>query len=282
MGGIDPRRLLVAGCGDLGGRLPARLSGWRIHGLRRNPARLAPRILPIMADLDDAGSLKAVAGTWDAVVYTATPAERTPAAYRKAYVDGLNNLLSQVRTPRLLFVSSTAVYGQDAGEWVDEESVTRPRGFNGEILLEAETVAREAGGTVVRFSGIYGPGREYLISQALSGAVACRRDPPVWTNRIHTEDCAAALAHLVELAEPERLYCASDAAPAPRWNVLTWLASMLDVAGPVEVADDGRGQGRRVCAERLFNTGFELQYPDFRAGYGAVLGIDPPRPARRD
>lgn len=266
----DARRLLIAGCGDLGNRLAARLEGWQVHGLRRNVARLAPGISPVKADLSNPKSLEAAAGRWDAVVYTATPGDRSPQAYRQAYVDGMRELLRRIDTPRLVMVSSTAVFGQDQGEWVDESSPTQRARFNGEILLEAENLAHEAGGLVIRFSGIYGPGRDYLVRQVRAGPVGCRRDPPIWTNRIHSEDCAAALAHLLELARPEPLYLASDAEPAPRWDVLEWLALRLGVEGPFEQADDA-GQGKRVRADRLISSGFALQYPDYRAGYEELL-----------
>jgi len=266
----DERHLLIAGCGDLGNRLAARLSGWTVHGLRRNVSRLAAGIVPLRADLSQPSTLGAVAGDWDAVIYTATPGERTPEGYRQAYVTGMQELLKRVRVGRLIMVSSTAVFGQDDGSWVDEASATEPRRFNGEILLEAERIAADAGGIVIRFSGIYGPGREYLVRKVVKGPVECRRDPPIWTNRIHSEDCAAALAHLLELEHPEALYLASDARPAPRWDVLQWLAERLDAAGPVEAPDDA-GQGKRIDANRLFDSGFALQYPDYRAGYGEIL-----------
>lgn len=264
------RRLLIAGCGDLGQRLAGRLEGWEIHGLRRNPERLRAPIVPIAADLSRPGSLVSVRGDWDAIVYTATPGESSPEAYREAYVEGLGALMDQADSPRWIMVSSTAVYGQDRGEWVDEESATEPARFNGEILLEAERLAQEAGGLVVRFSGIYGPGRDYLIRKAREGSLRCRRDPPVWTNRIHADDCAAVLAHLLELESPDSLYVASDRCPAPRFEVLEWLCGQLGKPGP-EAADDDGGQGKRVCAERLFATGFTLQYPDYRAGYSELL-----------
>jgi len=264
------RRLLIAGCGDLGNRLAVRLRGWQVHGLRRNVSRLAPGIVPASADLSDPSSLAAVAGEWDAVVYTATPGERSPAGYRQAYVTGMQTLLERVRAERLIMVSSTAVFGQDDGAWVDEASPTEPQRFNGKILLEAERIAADAGGIAVRFSGIYGPGREYLVRSVRNGPVECRRDPPVWTNRIHSEDCAGALAHILELEQPDALYLASDARPAPRWDVLEWLAERLGVAGPVEAVGDA-GQGKRVDANRLLQSGFALQYPDYRAGYEELL-----------
>ena len=241
------RRLLIAGCGDLGNRLSVRLEDWQVHGLRRDVSRLAAGIVPVRADLSNPSSLADVAGEWDAVVYTATPGERSPEGYRQAYVSGMQALLARVRARRLVMVSE-------------------PQRFNGEILLEAERIAADAGGIVVRFSGIYGPGRDYLVRSVRNGPVACRRDPPIWTNRIHSEDCAAALAHLLEMEQPEPLYLASDARPTPRWDVLAWLADRLDVPGPVDTSDDA-GQGKRIDANRLFESGFALQYPDYRAGY---------------
>lgn len=266
-------RVLIAGCGDLGVRLAARGGDRQYHGLRRHPTDLPGAIRPLRADLSRPETLAALAGHWDAVVYSATPDERSPEGYRAAYVDGLANLLAAVTTDRLVFISSTAVYGQDTGEWVDEESATRPRRFNGEILLQAEQQARAAGGIVVRFSGIYGPGRDVLIRRLRAGGVACRRSPPLWTNRIHADDCAAVLDHLLALADPAPVYCASDRLPAPRWDVLTWLAGRLGVPGPVEAQDDA-GQGRRVDARRLYNSGLVLRHPDYRAGYGAMMAAD--------
>lgn len=263
-------RLLIAGCGDLGQRLAPRLDGWDVHGLRRDPSGLPAGIRPVAADLGHAASLDAVAGEWDAVVYTATPDAFTPAAYRATYVTAQQVLAERVTARRWILVSSTAVYGQDAGEWVDESSPTEPTRFNGEILLEAEALAQGLGGVALRFSGIYGPGRDYLIRKARAGAVPCRRDPPVWTNRIHADDCAGALAHLLDLEAPEPVYIGSDECPAARWDVLAWLAERLGVPGPVECADDG-GQGKRVSSARLRATGFECRYPDFRSGYKELL-----------
>lgn len=264
-------RLLIAGCGDLGQRLAARLDGWESHGLRRRADALSEPLVPHSGDLSAPETLKPLSGHWDAVVYTATPGERTEAGYRAAYVDGLRNLLDVVQTDRLIFVSSTAVYGQDAGEWVDERSPTRPGAFNGRILLEAETLAHSAGGAAVRFSGIYGPGREWLINRVRSGPVSCRRTPPVWTNRIHADDCAAVLDHLLHVDRVEPVYAASDELPAPRWDVLQWLAGRLDAPGPVEDPDASGGQGKRVSSARLRASGLTLQYPDYTHGYAAML-----------
>ena len=266
------KKLLIAGCGDLGIRLAARLlpASWSVHGLRRRVDPLPPVIQPIVADLLDPATLAQAADGWDAVIYQATPGERSPEAYRATYLTGLENLLAVVRTRRLIFVSSTAVYGQDQGEWVDENSSTEPQGFAGRLLLEAEQLARARDGLIVRFSGIYGPGRDYLIRRLKAGLARCRRDPPQWTNRIHSEDCAAVLAHLLQLESPQPVYCASDSRPAPRCEVLGWLAERLSLPQPL--ADDAAcGLGKRVANDRLTSSGFTFQYPDYQSGYRTLL-----------
>jgi nucleoside-diphosphate-sugar epimerase len=267
------RRLLIAGCGDIGIRLAGILNRneWQTFGLRRKVQALPDSIDPVSADLLDAESLSKVAGRWDGIIYQATPDRRDPDAYRRAYVDGFENLLSVVEASRLIFVSSTAVYGQDDGSLVDENSATEPLAFNGRILLEAERGAIEAGGLAVRFSGIYGPGREYLINQVRGGKASCREQPPQWTNRIHADDCAAVLAHLLELEAPDSIYCASDDEPAPRCLVLDWLAEHLGVVGPARQDSDFSGQGKRISNQRLRASGYDFRYPDFRSGYGDLL-----------
>ncbi len=267
------KRLLIAGCGDLGVRLARRLSPstWHSTGLRRRTEALPDIIEACRADLLKPETLDPAAGRWDAVIYQATPSARTEGAYRQAYVAGLVNLLSRIDCRRLIFVSSTAVFGQQSGEWVDEQSTTEPALFNGRILLEAEKLALDRGGVVVRFSGIYGPGREHLLRQVRTGQATCRPDPPQWTNRIHADDCAGVLEHLLEIGNPAPLYCASDSSPAERCEVLTWLAGQLDVPLPVLVNDEGADCGKRVSNRRLLASGYEFQYPDYRTGYGALL-----------
>ena len=268
-------RLLIAGCGDLGIRLAARLTAdWQVTGLRRSIDRLPDTLEPFAADLTNPATLKRLPRDWDAVIHTATPGARDESAYRRTYLDGFRHLVDHVRAERLVFVSSTAVYGQDAGEWVDEDAETVPSRFNGRVLLRGESVARDAGGCVLRFSGIYGPGRDALIRRVRSGSVRCRREPPIWTNRIHADDCAAALEHLLGLPDPDPVYLASDDAPAPRWEVLSWLAERLGAPAPQGDPEASGGQGKRVSAARLKATGFAVQYPDFRAGYEALLACE--------
>ena len=131
--------------------------------------------------------------------------------------------------------------------------------------------------TVVRFAGIYGPGRGWLIERARSGA-SCSDDPPKYTNRIHRDDCAGVLAHLVGLAvDREWLddrYIGVDDEPAAECEVLDWLAARLGAPPPRRTpagAPAARGSGKRCSNARLRGTGYRFRYPSFRDGYAAVL-----------
>src|SRR5262245_25881393 len=160
--------VLIAGCGYVGSALARRRveRGDNVFGLRRNPVDLPPGVVPIAADLAVPRSLADLPGALDVVVYAASPGGRDDAFYRTAYVEGLRNLLAALaergqKPRRTIFVSSTAVYGQSRGEWVDETSPTTPTHFSGKRLLEAEALLRDSGltGVVLRLGGIYGPRR---------------------------------------------------------------------------------------------------------------------------
>lgn len=269
-------RVLIAGCGDVGTRLGRALAtrGHDTWGLRRDPSGLPPEIRPLAADLARADTLRSLPVDLDALVFLPAPDKRSEAAYRTTYLDGLQRLGEALgeRPSRMLVVSSTAVYGQQDGEWVDEDSPAEPQRFNGRVLLEMEALARTLSGdaVVVRCSGIYGPGRTWLLERARSGSEV-QQQPPAWTNRVHADDVAGFLAHLLALDSPESLYLASDDRPAPRYEVMTWLADQLGAPPPRGREMPGAEQGRRVRNTRMRRSGYRLRYPDFQAGYGALL-----------
>jgi nucleoside-diphosphate-sugar epimerase len=265
-------RVLIVGCGDLGSRLALRLyaAGAEIWGLRRNVAALPSGIHPFPADLQNEASLAGLPPQWDATVFCATPAARSPEGYRATFTDGTRRVLGRLDDPgRVLFVSSTAVYGQDAGEWVDEDSPTEPAAFNGRCLLEAEQALRERlpEAIVARPSGLYGPGRTRMLRLARD---ALALPPPRWTNRIHIEDAAAALAHLLGLQRPRPLYLLNDDEPSLEPAVIAWLRRELGLP-LLPPPPDAPALGKRVGNARLRTSGFRPAYPDFRSGYRELL-----------
>lgn len=261
--------VLIAGAGDVGGRLARGLAdaGAEVITLRRREVDAGPGIRALRADLASGAGLQALPRSAAALVFCAAPDAREEAAYRALYLDGLSRLLDATQAPRVLFTSSTAVYAEDAGEWVDEATPARPPAFNGRVLLEAEArLAAHAGGVSLRLTGLYGPGREWLLRRARAGEPGARR----WGNRIHVQDAAAALAHLLALASPAPLYLGSDDRPALECEVLAWVRGREGLPTMPEPAD-GPETGRRVSNARLRASGWEPSFPDYQAGYGPLL-----------
>lgn len=267
-------RVLIAGCGDVGSRVAGLLHarGAAVHGLRRSPRPLPQGVVPIRADLADAASLAAVPRDIQQLVYLPTPDARTPEAYRRVFVDGLDRLLDALADAplqRVLFVSSSAVYGEHAGGWVDEDTPADPPGFNGEILLEGERrlARRKVPAMVLRLAGLYGPGRDGLLARLRAGQAHAPVDPPFWANRIHVDDAAGAIAHLLALPDPASLYLGVDDAPLPLHELYGFLADQLGAPAPA-AGPPPRGIGnKRLSNARLRASGFTLRWPDARAGY---------------
>ena len=186
--------VLIAGCGDVGSRLATQLlsAGWEVHGLRRDVSRLPEGVIGVAGDLFN----KDCPDTWpigavDYLVYCAAATDHDEAGYRAAYVQGLEHVLDWLndygQVPnRLLFVSSSSVYGQQEGEWVDETSPAVASSYSGRVMLEAEQVALKSGipSSIVRLTGIYGPGREWLLTQVRRGYRVVTDPPPAGTPSI--------------------------------------------------------------------------------------------------
>lgn len=277
-------RTLIAGCGYVGTALGLLLAaeGHTVFGLRRNLAALPVGITSVRADFSVPLPPDVIPANLDAVVCAASPGGSSDEAYRTAYVNGPRYLISALQgegVGRLVLVSSTGVYGQKNGEWVDEGSPTEPVGTSGQRLLEGENLV--LGGpfpaTVLRLGGIYGPGRDGMIERALSNPVP-EDDPPQYTNRIHRDDCAGALRHLLLIPDPEPIYLGVDYEPADRLTVAEWLADRSGKVlprNPTTSRDAPRNRpgrtNKRCSNERLLHSGYEFRYPTFREGFAALL-----------
>ncbi len=280
--------LLIVGCGDLGTELGLRAlaAGHRVHGLRRRAEVLPDAFLPISADLG--ADLPPLPPDIEVVVFTTAADSRDVDAYRRAYVTATGRVLDGLEragsTPqRVLFTSSTAVYGVDDGSEVDEDTPTQPASATGEVLVEAEQAlwARRPDAVSLRLAGVYGPGRTRLIDQVREGR-ARRPDRVIHTNRIHRDDAAAALLHLAGLpatpaspassAGPATCYLGVDDEPAPLAEVVAFLAAELGLPPPpVGEVSRSRGGDKRCRNARLRGTGWVPAYPSYREGYRAVL-----------
>ncbi|MCB9597973.1 MAG: NAD-dependent epimerase/dehydratase family protein [Sandaracinaceae bacterium] len=275
------RAVLVAGCGYVGSALAARLAsaGHTVFGLTRSPRELPDGVRAIQADLTSTASLRAaVPSDVEQVVFAAAASGRTEDDYRSIYVEGLSNVLEVLAgrsVERALFTSSTAVYGQDDGEWVDEASPAEPTRFTGEVLLEAERRLASApmATASLRLAGIYGPGRTWLVRRvfAREATLAPAGAPPIYGNRIHRDDCAGALAHLLALDALEPAYVGVDDDPAPLSDVHAFVAELLGVTLGEGPPGEGRGGNKRCRATALRASGWRPSVPGYRDGYPAIV-----------
>jgi len=276
-------KILLAGCGDIGSALGVRLmaQGHDVIGLKRRPPEISGSIRYFAGDVCNAASLDHLANDIDLIVYTVTPDRRDPEAYQAVYERGLQTLLDkfaqQHNTPQWFFVSSTSVYGHNDGSWVDETSETLPEAHNGQILLAAERLImkQSSKNLVIRFSGIYGPGRTRLLEIAKRGK-EIQHTPPYYTNRIHRDDCVGVLLYVLQQklagTKLEPCYLASDDEPVPMWEVISWLARELDFEQPRKRNEDPNApQNKRCCNKRIKALGYRFEYPGYRDGYRKIV-----------
>ncbi|MDD7805876.1 MAG: SDR family oxidoreductase [Endozoicomonas sp. (ex Botrylloides leachii)] len=276
---MKKKQVFIAGCGYVGCELARQLMSRGdvdVWGLRRNTKALPAGVHPIQGDLAIAKTFDSWPVSIDYVIYCLAAKDHTEASYRQAYLQCLDNLICLLekenqQPKRILFTSSTGVYHQSGGVWVNESSTTEPKNYAGQIMLEAENLLKQAPfpSTAIRFGGIYGPDRIRLLNRAKEG-VGCYAEPPVYGNRIHRDDCAGILAHLLMISAAELpiqpVYLGVDNDPAPIYDVLQWLANKEGTTLNNDNPPPARGNKR--CDNALIrSTGYRFHYPDYRSGY---------------
>lgn len=276
-------RILIAGCGDIGTRLGKLLQqkGHQVWALRRNIDVLPSSFNSIEADLSQPIHPSALPTNLNAVYYTAAASQRSDAGYHQAYVQGLKNLIAglkpQTTIKRFIFTSSTSVYGQHDGNWIDESAPTTPIHFTGKRMLEAESHVHQSpwDSACVRFGGIYGPGRTYLLRQAAQGNAMLKPNAPggipYYTNRIHQDDCAGLLAHLLDSPILPKILNGVDDSPAPYNTVVEWMANQLNISVSTDPHPRPGQANKRLKNLKLHQLGYQLTYPTFRHGYQPMI-----------
>lgn len=269
---------LILGCGYLGRRVAARwvAAGRRVFAVtRRNADPLAALgIQPIMGDVLDPATLRGLprVGT---VLYAVGMDRTQGRTMHEVYVNGLGHVLDTLPAPdRFVYVSSTGVYGQTGGDWVNEASPTEPAEESGRVVLEAERLLRVRlpAAVVLRFAGIYGPDR-LLRKQALLNGEPLVGDADKWLNLIHVADGVKAVLAAEARATPGETYNVADDTPVTRRAFYTHLAKLL---GAPPAAFDHRPEpgasNRRVSnAKARAQLGFVPTYPSYREGLAAAV-----------
>lgn len=300
------------GCGYLGRRVAVRwlAQGHRVFASTRSPARAeelrAQGVIPVICDVLEPASLKRLPAAGTILWCVGFDRHRVPApssgqhdagrSMREVYVNGLAHFLAAepgifscaapilraARAGRLIYVSSTSVYGQEHGEEVDEEAATEPVEESGQVVLAAEQELRHRPEIVIlRFAGIYGPGR-LLRRQAIEAGEPLVGDAEKWLNLIHVEDGAAAILAAEASAQPGRVYDICDDRPVRRREFYAALACLLRAPEPRFVAPapgtpppPHERANRRIRNQRMhLELGVTLQYPSFVEGLPASLRKD--------
>jgi nucleoside-diphosphate-sugar epimerase len=181
------------------------------------------------------------------------------------------------------YLSTTGVYGDRGGEWVDEESLLAPTTARGERRLAAETAWRELGLPlhIFRLAGIYGPGRNQLVSLRDGTAKRIVKPGQIFS-RIHVEDIAGVLAASICKPDPGRAYNVCDDEPCPPQDVVAFAADLMKIPAPPEIAFDDAdlspmarsfyAESKRVSNRRIKDElGYRLIYPSYREGLRALL-----------
>jgi len=211
----------------------------------------------------------------DLVIHCASSGRGGEAAYEQVFVQGAQRIGEHLPGARKIFVSSTSVYGQIDGEGVTEQSPAEPFTSTGKLLREAEAIALGGGATVVRSSGIYGPGRGVLFDKFKRGDAVIEGDGSRWINQIHQRDLVSAMVHLIGAGAPGQIYNASDDTPVTQHDYYAWCAEFLGKPlppfGPINTQRKRGLTNKRVSNAKLRATGWAPIYPSFREGIAATL-----------
>lgn len=287
-------RVLIIGPGYIGFPLGVELvrRGHQVFSLsRRGDASgdlQAAGLNPLVGDIADPNSLKHLPPLqFDWVVNCVSSTHGGVEDYRKVYLAGMRNLvhwLAQSPPRKFVYTSSTGVYGQDDGSWVDESAVTEPPSETSRVLVEAEHVLLEAArekllpAVILRVAGIYGPGRSWWLRQMLAGEARIEGAGLRTLNMIHRDDVIGCIIAALEGGRPGEIYNAVDDEPVKQRDFLTWLAAKLNQPLPTAVSERTEVNRKRgVTNKQISNRklreklGYSFRYPTFREGYSAEI-----------
>jgi nucleoside-diphosphate-sugar epimerase len=213
--------LLIVGCGDVGLRVLRLLGGrWRVLALTSSAAR-APELraagaVPVVGNLDAPATLDRLAGLADAVLHLAPPPSEGTTDSRTAHL--VSALARRSGPRRLVYASTTGVYGDCAGEWIDETRPPAPATDRAKRRVDAEARLRWAGRafgwrvSLLRIPGIYALDREGgdPRERVRRGAPVLHDAQDVYTNHVHADDLARACVAALLRGLPQRVYHVCD------------------------------------------------------------------------
>ena len=285
------KKRLVIGCGFLGQPLADswRRGGDSVYVTTRNTGRAVTfsesGYLPIIADITDPQTLSELPSVDTCVIAVGMDRSRYSSVH-EVYVAGLENVIDALpeSTGQIIYVSSTGVYGNFDGDWVDEQSPTDPQREGGKACLAAEQLLQQSRfadrSTIIRMAGLYG-GSRVPTRQSIADRQWEKLSPNGYLNLIHQDDAVAAIEKVADLNIRSELFLASDSHPSLRRDYYQFIADSFGLGAiPWDAAAKPDAESRSSSSKRISNrkliseTGLELRYPDFRAGLRDTLAID--------
>jgi nucleoside-diphosphate-sugar epimerase len=284
---------LIFGCGYLGKRVAQAwlAQGNQVLAVTRSAARAEEfadwGVRPIVGDITADVDLRDADGV-ETVLFAVGLDRGSGQEIREVYVGGLQKVLDKLPAgvSRFIYISSTGVYGQADGEWVDEDSPCEPEREGGRACLAAETLLQthEIGrrAVILRLAGIYGPGRLPKWKDIVAGNPI---DSPAdgYLNLIHVNDAVSAILAAEGLTSlPDRIIV-SDGNPVLRGDFYRELAKLSGAPAPrfAEPADAGRSNRRGSTDKRIDNSrmrqrlAITLEYPTFCEGLAKIVAAEP-------
>jgi nucleoside-diphosphate-sugar epimerase len=281
---------LVCGCGYLGKRVALlwKQAGHEVFAVTRSSRRadelMQVGIRPVVGDLTD-GIVLPEPASLDTVLFAVGYDQSADRTIHEVYVHGLRSALNALpdSLQRFIYISSTGVYGQTAGELVDEESPCDPSRAGGIACLAAERLLSQhrlsSRGIVLRLAGLYGPGRIPKLDSLRAGA-SLAVSSSGYLNLIHIDDAARVVLAAEARAPLPSCYVVSDGCPAKRRDFYHEAARLLGSPPPrfEEPAAGTSAYARATSSKRLVTTRLQrdlavtLQYPTYREGLAAIVG----------
>jgi nucleoside-diphosphate-sugar epimerase len=277
-----PRSVLIAGCGFVGLPLARGFasSGWETHATALSEASVAKLNQELfrayVLDItDQTGFQKLARRNFDVVIHCASSGRGIASDYEAVFLAGARHLMGNLECGNFIFTSSTSVYAQTDGSWVDETSPANPSRETGQILRATEDLVLGTGGAVARLAGLYGPGRCVPLQKLLDEKAIVEGSGDRIMNMLHQLDAAGALRFLAE-TKSTGLFNTVDNEPIAELEWFRYVCDLLDKPiPPYRPRELNRKRGwtsKRVSNQKLRSLGWEPLYPTFREGVAAILG----------